>query len=104
MENYQRVIIALLFVLVLFGLLFFIYQTLTKEEPVPCTESDNGNDIYTKGTTNGIFGSPPKYTTNEDRCIGTARVREYFCATETHQAGETIKCPEGTACSEGICV
>ena len=94
--NKKILIIGIVFILIIVGLVFFF---MNKER---CFETDSGNDLFTKGTTTGLFGSPEKVTTNEDRCIGM-RVREYFCEDKYHQVGDTLDCPEGMSCSEGSC-
>lgn len=39
------------------------------ETLVPCTDSDNGKDYYTKGLTKGLYFGNSQYTENYDYCV-----------------------------------
>ena len=62
-----------------------------------CADSDGDDEGKTKGTT--TLGS----TTYEDKCLSYDVVYEYYCENGTVQTKQ-VRCPEGQACEEGICV
>lgn len=82
-----------------------------------CTDSDNGEDVYTKGTTSGYQDeSYTNYWTRTDACntqlsdngfTGDSYrgegVMEYFCAGDGVIAASYIKCSEGYVCQDGSC-
>ncbi len=70
-----------------------------------CSETDQGKDLFTKGTTTGLIEQYPK--TEIDTCVGTTRVEEAYCDSETLPHGvkeELLDCPSETTCQEGECV
>jgi hypothetical protein len=62
-----------------------------------CTDSDNGKDTATKGTTayNGV--------SSQDSCYSTSQVIEYYCSSSTSVANEKISCGTGKECLDGKC-
>jgi len=67
--------------------------------PSGCTDSDNGVDVYTQGTT--ILGDEIK----SDECFSATEVEDYYCDTDFGQ--ESIQsrieeCPNG--CEGGECI
>ncbi|MBU0532780.1 hypothetical protein KKB44_04795 [Candidatus Micrarchaeota archaeon] len=67
-------------------------------EEETCTDSDNGKDQFTKGTTS--------YENDEyvDNCYSSSAVLEYYCASDTEIDVEKINCDSGYECSNGKCV
>lgn len=67
------------------------------EKPPTCADSDNGKDIWTKGTVtrNG--------STYIDYCTNNVTVHEYFC-DNNNLGEEDISCPSGTICQDGRCL
>ncbi len=61
-----------------------------------CTDSDGGNNVYTKGTCTNSNGS---YT---DYCVYPG-IREYYCTGSTC-ASTTSSCPSSYGCVNGVCV
>ncbi len=82
-----------------------------------CTDSDSGEDVYTKGTVSGYQDqSYTNYWTRTDSCNtqlsengftgDTYRgegVMEYFCAGDGAIVASYIKCSEGYVCQDGSC-
>jgi len=62
-----------------------------------CTDSDNGKDTATKGTT--AYESQ----NNTDSCYNSAAVLEYFCSSSTSMDVEKISCGTGKECLDGRC-
>ncbi len=63
-----------------------------------CIDSDNGQNIYIKGTT---YNSN---TTRIDACQSTSAVNEYYCQTGSNNIfSSTIGCPSGYLCNDGAC-
>jgi len=75
---------------------------------VSCSDTDNGNDIYKKGTITikDSIGNQKSYT---DYCQNTSYVQEYVCATDltnktidnAYSLGN-VYCPNG--CKDGACI
>jgi hypothetical protein len=63
---------------------------------IPCEDSDEGNDVYVKGT---ITKGENEYT---DYCLDNS-VIEYYCANNEINS-VVSKCPSGYSCSDGACV
>ena len=61
-----------------------------------CTDSDNGEDYYTKGT---VIWTTQNYEVS-DYCSGT-NVVEYFCTGDAYSR-KTFACPNG--CHDGACL
>jgi len=63
---------------------------------VGCEDSDFGRDVLVKGTT--------KSGTSElrDACANSTAVLEYYCKDQK-AVSETIPCPQGYACTDGVC-
>jgi hypothetical protein len=62
-----------------------------------CSDSDGGQDIYTKGTAK-IPGQ-----SSTDRCKSADILYEFFCGPGAVK-NETITCPSGFGCDDGACV
>lgn len=63
-----------------------------------CIDSDNGQNVYVKGTT---YNSN---TTRIDACKSTSVVYEYYCQTDSNQIFlATLGCPSGYLCNDGAC-
>lgn len=63
-----------------------------------CTDSDGGQDKYTKGTT--TFNG----TTYPDACVDTDTVAENYCDSTGKGATAQIACGSGYTCLQGACV
>ena len=64
--------------------------------PPSCIDSDNGTDIYLKGT---VIRGSDSYV---DSCRDPSSVNEYYCDTNTIK--NIIKnCPLGNSCTDGAC-
>ena len=63
-----------------------------------CKDSDNGKDIYNKGT---IKKDKLVYT---DKCLSSSRVGEYYCSNKDDIEFSTVRCPENYLCANGSCV
>ena len=60
-----------------------------------CNDSDNGSNLFVKGTTTSSGGN------GIDFCVNSSAVEEYSCQIEvTRQAND---CPSGYECSDGAC-
>ncbi|MBI4016023.1 MAG: hypothetical protein HY362_04890 [Candidatus Aenigmarchaeota archaeon] len=68
-------------------------------KPSACIDSDNGNDINTKGTVT------VNYATYTDYCSGNS-VIEYYCGSSqaTSASSQTQTCASGYSCSDGHCI
>lgn len=62
-----------------------------------CSDSDDGQDIYTKGFARDSLG-----TTKTDSCYGEFGVREAYCSGGLAYVAE-LYCPPGYACADGKC-
>jgi len=62
-----------------------------------CTDSDNGKDVYTKGTT--TLGR----TTKNDYCSSKYRLIEYYCTDKNRISSVYVTCPGGGLCINGAC-
>ncbi|MBI5227609.1 hypothetical protein HY988_03410 [Candidatus Micrarchaeota archaeon] len=62
----------------------------------PCYDSDNGNDIYTRGTASrgGTYST--------DYCTGGSSGIEYYCAYDQIYSN-SFTCPQGDNCNDGRC-
>ncbi len=71
-------------------------ETYCNDKP-KCNETDNGLDIYNKGTTTY---NNHQYT---DRCIGKKDLylKEYYCSYD-HKKVKIVRCENG--CSNGACI
>ena len=67
------------------------------QETEICTDSDNGQDLMTKGTT--TKGTD----THTDSCDSTNNVREYYCDNNA-LLSIVSPCPVGGTCSDGQCI
>lgn len=88
-------------------------QTITNElnpppepEPVSCTDTDGGKDIYTKGIIDG-----PKLSTGAkptDSCLDyadTPTLLEYFCVSSRGHIGHnSLSVPCEFGCADGACL
>ena len=76
-------------------------STSTTPPASDCIDSDNGQNIYVKGTT---YNSN---TTRIDACRSTApnsTLNEYYCLTGSNGIGSSILgCPSGYSCNDGAC-
>jgi len=80
-----------------------------KSDPLVCTDSDNGNDLETQGTTSGRYGNIAGESTFNDYCISggpyNGDVVEYSCFQNTEWIQfQRHSCPTGTECDSGACV
>ncbi len=68
-----------------------------------CSDSDEGQAIYIKGTTKGaVFGQPIDVTTEkEDACANSKQLREYYCHETGAVSSVLVDCSNG--CSDGKC-
>lgn len=62
-----------------------------------CTDSDGGNNIYTKGT---VVYNGQSYT---DNCLSNNTVAEYFCDNGKLNSA-SAGCPNGYSCTDGACI
>ena len=62
-----------------------------------CNDSDNGKDIFTKGS---VVSDGNTYI---DTCQDESTVLEWYCSNEG-PTQEAIACPEGYSCQDGACV
>lgn len=62
-----------------------------------CSETDDGNDIYNKGTTTY------KTLIRTDHCIDSKWVMEYWCGG-AYISGSQYHCPDGYVCEDGACI
>jgi len=71
-----------------------------------CSETDAGDDAYTKGTTTGKWGCPQDdkpIVSHTDKCLDATRLEEYLCNGGCDNIlGHIIECPYG--CSDGACL
>ncbi|MEK6968357.1 MAG: thrombospondin type 3 repeat-containing protein [Nanoarchaeota archaeon] len=65
---------------------------------ISCTETDNGKDIYVKGTVTSING------VEVDACLGNVNILEYYCSTPINSSFSLESCPAGYYCSNGACI
>ncbi len=63
-----------------------------------CSDSDGGRSYYAKGTV-VVSGSAP--STNSDSCVGTMKLKEYFCTSNKMRSSTLYTCPNG--CANGAC-
>lgn len=63
-----------------------------------CTDTDNGIDLYTKGTASW------QGMTCTDMCIGTEAISECYCVAGNGFQSPTYNCPSGYSCSNGACL
>lgn len=63
-----------------------------------CSDSDNGQNVYAKGTMSDESG------TYQDYCSGSDSVIEYFCSIPFDQNSVKLSCPSGYSCQDGACV
>lgn len=67
----------------------------------PCTETDTGPDLFTKGTTTG------SNQIGVDTCESDNFLHEYYCARGTTQditSATVVQCPGNTICQNGACI
>jgi len=79
---------------------------------ITCTDSDGGDNIYTKGTIT-IKNSKGGQWTYSDYCQGTNALQEYSCLADTsHYTEDNAEnayllgyhtCPTGYTCQDGAC-
>jgi|GEM_PF-3943757 len=75
----------------------------TSSVPSPlCTDSDNGQDIYTKGTCTDQFSSPSSLPKTDSCSEFDNSLTEYFCKDDMCRSQKFI-CPEGYSCIDGAC-
>ena len=70
-----------------------------------CSDSDNGNNIYVKGTGSGNYRGATirSYQTIIDLCVTSAQLNEAYCESSGMLSVAGINC--GTAgCSNGVCL
>jgi len=58
-----------------------------------CIDSDNGKDIFQKGTLS---------SGQEDSCHDNNTLTEYYCGPDARQ--EVVSCPDDYSCSDGACI
>ncbi len=63
-----------------------------------CTDTDGGENIYEKGTCE--TGSQ----TLSDHCNSDGTLTEKYCDDNGEIKAETVECPEGYECSDGMCL
>jgi len=67
--------------------------------PLMCSETDQGADEYTKGTTTGaLLGDPGSYT---DYCMNSTTLVEYYCGQGGEVLYYNVECPKN--CRNGRC-
>ena len=71
--------------------------TADEETHMDCIDSDNGKDIYNKGTCTDAEGS------KTDSCALDTLIRERFCENNVCVT-ETTDCPSGYVCNAGACI
>ncbi|VVC02530.1 Uncharacterised protein [Candidatus Bilamarchaeum dharawalense] len=84
---------------------FDVTQTNTGFTDLSCTDNDNGDNRYVKGSVTYFYkynGNPNTYTYT-DYCKDSDTVSESFCVGTTPNIWDR-DCPSGYACSDGACV
>ena len=90
-KNVGIVLVVLLLVFLLFKGNLFVATSL-------CSETDNGRDIYTRGTL-----TTPNNIQLTDRCINPSTLDEFYCSSDgTGFFSPDITCPNG--CLNGACI
>ena len=77
-------------------------------QPAQCYDSDNGEDLFTKGYVKGHWGCPEEGNSTvieRDYCIDSYTIREAHCngGCDNILLYET-KCPSGHICQDGACI
>ena len=67
-----------------------------------CTDTDGGQDYFTKGTCNDTTSMTPPGGA-EDKCDFAGNLIEGYCSSADNCFFNTITCPDGTSCIEGAC-
>ena len=99
----KKVVIAVIAVVLVLAVALSIYK-LTGSSIVisgqlgPCSDSDNGVDLYTTGITG--YDNRPKYT---DECMTDFKIKEYYC-THVDMRVKSIKYHCDKGCVDGACV
>jgi hypothetical protein len=78
-----------------------LYQSqsnLTTPTTFNCTDTDNGINIYLRGTCNA-----PSYDNISDQCVGEVQILEIGCTASQNCLGDVMKCDQGMACHNGAC-
>lgn len=69
-----------------------------------CKESDDGYDLYEKGTS-ALYRDSHKVSTGTDYCVDRDTVHEYWCKSDSELVtGKSYSCPTDYVCSAGACV
>jgi hypothetical protein len=73
-------------------------------ETVACRESDSGKEYAVQGDIWGINYDSPRNTVggNNDFCINTNTLAEFYCEDANGWKREDVPCPNG--CSDGACI
>lgn len=100
----KGIIIAGIVVLVAIGLIWG-NMTGKSTQNYSCTDSDDGDDIYTKGTVIYSEDGGKTVSTRVDECGagGVAQVREHTCSEYDKMEEEWKSCGDGE-CVDGACV
>lgn len=72
-----------------------------EEQPIVCTDSDGGKNLYTKGTTSGKYGTVAGSSTYNDYCLSDNQLVEYYCSG-SNVLFRTYSCSD--SCASGACV
>ena len=67
-----------------------------------CKDSDNGRDIFKRGSTSGRRGDNEGYTSAVDICTSNGIVKENYCDEKNTFWSAEFKCPSG--CVNGACI
>ncbi|MDO8554911.1 MAG: CARDB domain-containing protein [Candidatus Micrarchaeota archaeon] len=88
----------------------YMYK-LSVTTPTPtCSDSDGGENVYTKGTISGTFSPGDagaaivRSHNNDEYCVNSRTVAENYCSASNYITGRDITCPTGYSCSDGACV
>ena len=82
-------------------------EPIVVEEELECTDSDNGIDLETQGTTEGLYGVAGEISL-QDYCISgqvnNGHIIEYFCSPGNRVQYHRYECPPNLECNNGACL